>query len=299
MRLSFRSMGLAALLASAVTVPALAQQPTSSTYPTCPGSVSSADSEAAHGLYVAGKRSFDEADYPTAISLFKDAYKRDCTKHELLNIIARSYELKGDRAEAINALETYVKRGKLSDSDSDAIQKRIANLKQQLAQQPVAAASAPPTATAPTATTTTTAPPPPPPPPAEERHHGVAPWIVVGAGAAMAVTGVVLVVVGLNKIGQSRDLCPGSGSDRLCPDQSATGGPTSDQNRQTATDLQSQGNTFGAIGGVVGGVGVLAVAGGLVWHFVEPTGPEHPATGFGVRPEVAPGYAGASLGARF
>ncbi|MGH7285479.1 MAG: hypothetical protein ACRELY_28490, partial [Polyangiaceae bacterium] len=93
--------------AVALSVPALAQTAGSAgstpltVYPACTSQPSKDDSEVAHGAYIAGKRAFDENDYPTAIQYFKDAYRRDCTKYELLNIISRSYELKGDRPEAI------------------------------------------------------------------------------------------------------------------------------------------------------------------------------------------------------
>ena len=69
--------------------------------------------------------SFDENDYPTAIQYFRDAYRRDCTKYELLNIISRAYELKGDKPEAINALETYLKRAPAGDPSLESIQKRL------------------------------------------------------------------------------------------------------------------------------------------------------------------------------
>ncbi|HEX7663503.1 MAG TPA: tetratricopeptide repeat protein, partial [Polyangiaceae bacterium] len=121
----------------AVAVPAVAQQPAAAppltNYPACTTTPSRDDSDVAHGAYIAGKRSFDENDYPTAIQYFKDALRRDCTKYELLNIISRAYELKGDRPEAINALETYVKRAPAADPNLEAIQKRLANLKAQAA----------------------------------------------------------------------------------------------------------------------------------------------------------------------
>jgi len=95
---ALRSVSAFALLAVAVAVPAFAQSPTGggsgaplTTYPTCSGEPTDADTNAAHGAYMAGKGSFDEADYSRAIDYFKDAYRRDCTKPELLVIIARAY----------------------------------------------------------------------------------------------------------------------------------------------------------------------------------------------------------------
>ena len=42
--------------------------------------------------------------------------------------------------------------------------------------------------------------------------------------------------------------------------------------------------------------GVVAVGGGLAWHFLEPTGSRDKAR---VVPAVGPGYAGAQLGGSF
>ncbi|MEO8876441.1 MAG: tetratricopeptide repeat protein, partial [Polyangiaceae bacterium] len=127
-------------------------------YPTCGAAQPSKDdSEVAHGAYIAGKRAFDENDYPTAIQYFKDALRRDCTKYELLNIISRAFELKGDRPEAINALEAYVKRAPANDPSVEAIQRRIVNLKAlQAAADASAKTSATPVASSAPSTTTTT-----------------------------------------------------------------------------------------------------------------------------------------------
>ena len=89
-------------------------------YPTCTGrTVTPADSEAAHIKYLAGKVDYDEYRYASAIAQFRDAYARDCHKHELLIIISRAYELNGDRASAIRALETYLERFKRARAETD------------------------------------------------------------------------------------------------------------------------------------------------------------------------------------
>lgn len=280
--------------AVAVAVPALAQQPAPplTTYPACTSAPSKDDSEVAHGAYIAGKRAFDENDYPTALQYFKDALRRDCSKYELLNIISRAYELAGDRPEAINALETYVKRAPSTDPSLEAIQKRLTNLKAQAAADASsktvvtptasASASAAPTSSAPTVTE--------PPPAAPARHHSVAPWAVVGVGGAALVTGIVLFAIGENDISSASDLC-----------QRAQNGGCLNGTDQLASDKQSQGNTLAAVGGVVGGVGVVAIVGGLIWHFTEPTGPAPSASGarIDLRPDARPGYAGLSVGGAF
>ena len=286
MRASSLTLPLAFFFGAAIALPAFAQQSSMTVYPACTGTPTKTDSDAAHGAYIAGKGSFDENDYARAVDYFKDAYRRDCTKHDLLNIIARAYELKGDRAEAVNALETYLKRVPPNEPGNEQIQRRIANLKAQ-----IAAAPPTPVVTAPVepVPSTPATPPPANPPPdrvTSERTHSVGPWVLVGVGGAAAVAGVVLLVVGQGKISDSKDKCPipPGGTARVCP--AGFDGP----------GAQSSGNTLSAVGGVVGGVGVAAVVGGLIWHFTEPTGPETRAR---IRPDVRPGYAGLTVGAHF
>ncbi len=294
MRASSRTLCLAFLLGTTLAVPAFAQQPAATTYATCTGAPTKADSDAAHGAYIAGKGSFDENDYARAVDYFKDAYRRDCTKHDLLNIIARAYELKGDRPEAVNALETYLKRVPPNEPGNEQIQRRIANLKAQIAAAPpppvtpVVSTSPDPVSTAPTTT------PPGNPPPdkvTSERVHTVGPWVMVGVGGAAAVAGVVMLVIGQGKISDSK---------AGCPNPSACPMGVNDPTPAARQDLQGQGNTLSAVGGVIGGVGVAAIVGGLIWHFTESTGPEARAQLRPVvSPAVSPGYAGLSLGARF
>src|ERR1700733_12213015 len=144
MRLSLRSVTTFALLGVAAAVPAFAQSSASDAVTQAPAGTpkpTQADTDAAHGAYRAGKGSFDEADYTTAINYFKDAYRRDCTKHELLVIIARAYELQGNRREAVHALETYLDRVPTAQ-DSEVQKRHIANLKREIVEQPSASVSA-------------------------------------------------------------------------------------------------------------------------------------------------------------
>ncbi len=293
MRAWHRTFLLAALLGTAVAVPALAQTggaPLTS-YPACTTTPSKQDSEAAHNAFLAGKRFFDEADYASAVSSFSLAYKLDCTKPELLTIIARAHELNGNRPEAVHALEVYLQRApNVSAEDKAAIQKRIENLKAQIAAQPPASAA--PTAPA-SGTATATGPTATSAPsnngatggPAAERPHSVAPWILVGAGGVATVVGVVLLAAGAAKVSDAANLCA---PNNVCKD------PTT---QQEASNKDSQGRSQETAGAIVGGIGVAALVGGLVWHFAEPTGPS--SSGAHLRPSVGPGFAGLSLGGAF
>jgi hypothetical protein len=296
-----RHLSTLALLFTVVLVPAIAQsQPGTTTYPECTSKPSNDDSEAARNAYLFGKRKYDEAEYATAVNYFKDAYKTDCTKHEILIIISRSFELSGNKAEAINALETYLKRVP-NAQDADVQRKRIANLKAQGA--PPATTTPPNPTTTPTATATTaptatatTAPIPTDTPPPAERSSNVAPWIVVGVGGVVLATGVVLVVLGAGNVSSAHDALKLDGCDLNNSSKPCTG---SKADVATQNDKLSSGTRTETIGGVLAGVGAVAVVGGLVWHFVfdKPKTGEKSATS--VRPVVAPGYAGLGLGGSF
>jgi hypothetical protein len=300
MRHSLRSLMTFALIGTAAAVPAFAQSSASdsaeSQYAACTTKPSQADTDAAHGAYMAGKGSYDEADYVRAINYFKDAYRRDCTKHELLVIIAQAYELQGNRREAIHALETYLDRVP-NASDAEVRRRHVANLKRDLADQPSASASAsaPPSASASappvpsaSAATTASAPEPapssPPAPAEEHKGHTVLPWVVAGVGAVGLITGGVLYGVGAGQVSTSEGVC---GSSHQCPAGSS------------AISTGNSGRTTETAGVVVGSVGAAALVGGLLWHFLEPTGSSQKTGRPVVTPQVGPGYAGVGVGGRF
>src|ERR1017187_1312535 len=131
---------------TAVAVPALAQQPASYPPPCDASKVTKGDVDRAHTVFLSGKQYLEEANYDKAISYFKDAYSIDCSVHAILPIIATAYERKGDKAEAVRALEEYVRRAP-NAPDHDVIERRIKNLKDQLArEQPTALPPIPPPA---------------------------------------------------------------------------------------------------------------------------------------------------------
>jgi hypothetical protein len=235
-----------------------------------PDSVRPAESERAHTMYAAGKILYDDKHYNEAIVQFRDAYKRDCSKHDLLIIISRAYELNGDKAEALRALETYVERVPNSP-DITTHKNGIDSLKRQIAAQP------PPSA-APTA------------PPAEVREHTIPPWIVVGAGGVAVIAGIVVVATapsapaGCDASSETCTKVPGET-------------PAAFSKRQEEAGRAKNQPVYGGI--VIGG-GAALVVGGLLWHFLEPTGPVEKASAKPkLTPQVSPGYAGLSLGGSF
>ena len=305
MRANRRSLLLAALLGAAIAVPAMAQPPSTVVYPPpCDASrVTKADVDRAHAVYLSGRQYLEESNYDKAISYFNDAYTIDCSRHAILPIIATAYERKGDKAEAVHALEEYLKRD-ANGPEHETIERRIRNLREQLAQEAPAAASA---VSASPAASTSSAPPavhaePPTPsaspsasaPPASSAPsptstpevHGPGPWIAVGAGGAVFVAGVAMVVAGLLEVQSASHDCP--------------------SRMNCGTDVVSRGNggrTLSDIGYGVGGAGLAVLGAGLIWHFVEGSSPRgagsaggsSAAGGVQMSPAMAPGFAGLTL----
>ncbi|MBX3204620.1 MAG: hypothetical protein KF764_06095 [Labilithrix sp.] len=261
-------LGLGLVAAAVITVPARAETSPDQEYPPCAAAVSANDSELAHQKYIAGKLDYDEANYESAVRRFRDAYALDCTKHELLIIISAAYERKGAKAEAVTALEAYVARVP-SAPDIGTYRAKIENLKKQIA------AAAPPPA-------------PPAPPPAEVQGHTVYPWIVVGAG-------VVALGVGIAVVATAPDLPPGCDEKTKACATLPGDSPGDPARRQSDAGKAVDQPRWGTVVAVGGGV---LIAGGLLWHFLEPTGPKESAKAK-LRPAVAPGYAGLALGGAF
>jgi outer membrane protein assembly factor BamD (BamD/ComL family) len=161
MRSICKPLLIVAFLGTLVAVPALAQP--SSYPPACDASkVSKGDVDRAHAVFLSGKQFLDESNYDKAISYFNDAYSIDCSVHAILPIIATAYERKGDKSEAVRALEEYLRRVP-NAADREHVERRIKNLNDQLAHE-APPASAPSASTAPSECRESKPPPPPPPP---------------------------------------------------------------------------------------------------------------------------------------
>lgn len=285
---------LAVFGGTALATSASGQEPAAEYPPPCDASaVTKADIDRAHTVFLSGKDFLEEANYDKAISYFKDAYAIDCSIHAILPIIATAYERKGDKAAAIRALQEYVKRAP-SASDHDTIERRIRNLNDQLAREappapsasPTAGPSAsavapPPAASAPLgAPGAATASSPPTVLPSEEPHHGpgAAPWVLVGVGGAAIISGIVLYGVGIGDVNAAVDACP-----------------TRSHCSSAAADQGNRGRSLEVAGGIVGGIGIPAVAGGLIWHFVTRSKDGSPAPTV----SLGPGSASVSFAGRF
>lgn len=275
-------------------VPALARAESPvAPYPPCDRTPTKGDSAAAEGAFQAGNASYGEADYDRAINYWEDAYHRDCTAHAMLLNLARAYEINGQKRHAVNALRTYVARNPNSQDEAQ-IKRRIEKLDEQI-QAETAAAPPPPPPPGPAQPATTTAPPPavgtPPPAQAEAPPSGgkrpIAPLIVAGAGAVVTVVGGIIFFTARSAVSDYENQCnqinPVTG-DHQCPNASITDAANAAQHRET-------------LGGVIGGVGLAAVAGGLVWYFVSK--PSEPAPTTAVVPAIAPGFGGLEFATKF
>jgi tetratricopeptide (TPR) repeat protein len=279
-------------IATIVAVPVLARSSSTTTYPPpCDASkVSKSDSDRAHTVFLSGKQYLDESNYDKAISYFNDAYSIDCSVHGILPIIATAFERRGDRAEAVRALEEYVHRAP-NAGDREVIERRIRNLKDQIAREtppPPSVSSAPPPPPPPVPSASVSAvpepasaaPTEPPPPAAHTGGSGVGPWVLIGVGGAALVTGIVVYAVGSSAVSSAASAC----------------GPM--HNTCQSSDEVSKGNggrSTEVVGGVVGGIGLAAAAAGVVWKLVGSS--SAPASGSAsLAPVFAPGYVGLNVG---
>ena len=208
--------------------------------PNCTQPPTSSDIDAAKGLHNAAKNYYAKARYAKAIASWQEAYNFDCTAHRLLINIGNGFEKQGETAKAIEAFETYIAR--IGANPDPNIVDKVANLRELHARQ-----NAPKPAPKPQPTQQAK------PDVAHEESSGpgIAPWLVVGGGAVVAVVGGVLLGIGIGKENDAGDICPDRGAVTSCP--------------QEVVDSGNLGLTMQAAGGVGLGVGGAAVVGGVVW----------------------------------
>jgi hypothetical protein len=250
-------------------------------FPTCTKTQpSEADTDAARQSHEAALKAFDSVRYDEAIRLWTDAYAHDCTRPKIFLNMAQAYERSGDKRGALAMYELYVER---NPSDiPDNLPTRIEGLREAIQKEDDAEAkkhaldAATKEPQPQTAETT--------------KPLGVAPWIIVGAGAAIAVTGAILLPLGLSSAGDASDQCADPAARTGCP--------------QDAIDQGESGELMSQLGQgfVYGGVGVAAL--GLVLELaangetpVSPPQKDSAALRFVGGPTAGGAYAG--VGGRF
>lgn len=224
-------------------------------FPECTKTPSADDVEAAKQSHTIAASRFNLQDWDKAIEFWRQAYGLDCTAHALLVNIANAYEKKGDKRNAVVALETYLVRA-TGAPDLVKVNERVVDLKKNLEPLPAVTATATATAVV-TATATTIAPPPPLP-----RPYGSIPLVVAGVGGALAIAGAIMIPVGLGPYNDSLSQCNQFDAEgrRVCP-----------PNVEDPEGLVARGNagriTWNA-GAAFLGIGIAAAAGGLGFHFI-------------------------------
>jgi hypothetical protein len=283
---TFLSLALGATLLPTVALAQGGPKP----YPACDREPTSADVSGAKGAYEAGQASFNEADYGRALLYWEDAFRRDCTAAKLLLNLARAYELSGKKEHAVLALETYLERR--SDASGRAsIEKRIENLRAQVA------AETKPAPVEPVAATATAEPPPEEPAkPAEpvakpKPHRPVWPVIMTASGAVVGGIGLGIMLDAASTLANVN--CTDAGGVQTCsanPPFTDTGQAESE--RANAAVVQ---RTIGALTAAVG-AGFLA-AGAAGWYFSWKD--RRSGASALMLPVAAPGFAGVSVSGQF
>jgi tetratricopeptide (TPR) repeat protein len=255
------------------------------TFPACTREPTESDIDGAKGAHAAAKQYFEKADYDKAIQYWRDAYNFDCTKPRLLQNIANAYEKKGDIRSAIDVLKIYLDRAP-GAPDAITVREKINNLENSLTQAPDGGSPPPvPDAGPPVVADAGVDAAVVVPPPDAGSTPSLLPLGVAGAGLAVAIAGGVLLPLGLSGISDAEERCGGT---RECTDDAA----------------RKDGNlarTEATIGTIALGVGVLALAGGVVWYFVFPPQQSKaaPASALKVTPTVGPKAGGLTFSGAF
>jgi tetratricopeptide (TPR) repeat protein len=241
-----------------------------------------ANDQRARELFQKGDTAYAEGRYEEALAAFSEAYELSGRAQLLFNV-SNALERLGRYQEAVDALEKYLASGKAKERD--VVQKRLANLKKRVEEQKKeqeklakeeeekrkkeeeerqkreAAQGGANGAnhgggTGPGGPKEATKPPTP-----------LLPWILIGGGAAVFVTGGVFGILTLGARGEAKDGCTDTASGHLCS--------------ESASSALDREKTFG----LVADIGMLSglVLAGVGTYFLLTTKPD-PAIKVGVRP---------------
>jgi len=290
-------------------------------YPPCEGTPGEGDVTAAKGAFQAGRTSFEEGDYERAILYWEDAFRRDCTAVKLLLNVGRAYELNGDFAKAVAALETYVERDTALE-DRAAVQRRIAKLKTRAEQEQTGAAATAAEASA--DDDLQTKPEPQATSPGERRARPAWPVITTAAGVIGIAVGATFTALGQKAISQERQRvqgeviqldsnddpvidpdtgdnihCERKGSNWNCPTERMADEVEAELD---GSDKYNRGKTQRAVGiAVASGGAAVTIVGAYFWYALWKQAPKTGARLFhpNLLPVFAPGYQGLALTGQF
>lgn len=260
------------------------------TYPQCDRAPTEGEIAGAKGAFHAGQASFEEADYARAIEYWLDAYRRDCTAHALLINLARAYELNGDKAAALGALDTYLTRVP-GTPDRARLEKRAEVLRRQIEAERATSAPAPAkpesaASSAPKAVTQEDPGPATAEPTTTQGRRPLLPLIVAGAGGALAIVGGVLYIPARMDLNDAEERCPNHQCVETGPNKTLS---TQANNARTRVDVST--------GVIIGGAVLLG--GGLAWYFLSPPSSPKKTSRTQLLPVLAPTYAGLTYDGTF
>jgi tetratricopeptide (TPR) repeat protein len=206
-RVRSRLCALSFVLASVMTIPAAKAQTAQDT-----------DAEA-RGLFLAGQAAFATSRYDDALRYFRQSYELSGRPQLLYNIAVAADRLRRDD-EALAAFEQFLRDAPADAPQRRDVEARIPVLREAVARAREAVATDTPEATVPNERTEasdetatddssdggvlTN------PPPASDRHRSVAPWVLTGAGAAVAVGGVLSFALGRRDAARVTDASDGA-----------------------------------------------------------------------------------------
>lgn len=256
-----------------------------------PKTEKAAADQRARELFLKADAAYAEGRYEEALAKFQEAHDLSGRPQLLFNI-SNALERLGRYEEAVLALEKYLASGKAKDRD--VVQKRLVNLKKRVEEQKKEQEKlakeeeerrereeaerrkleeerrlAQPNGEQGVTT------------PEEKPKTPVVPWIVIGTGTALLVTGAVFGILTLGARSEVNDSCVDAPAGRLC-----------DAEGRSAIDREQ---TFG----IVADIGILSglVLGAVGTYLLFKDKPVDPHVRVGVRP--APGGGGIQLGGRF
>lgn len=295
---------VAAFVAPTVLPVLVARADTTAPYGACTAPTPKASQEAAKTLFGLGRKSYEQGNDAEAIKYWRDSFDKDCNATPMLLNLANAYQRAGNNEGAILSLETYLKREPNAE-DASTITARIENIRAKMkpATTAPAASSAKPASTAPVGpVASATSEQPPPPPPEEGKSFSYTPWIVAGGGLVVAAVGGALMFKALGdkkdvrtKAEEGAKQATGAATVSAGSCTSEPGFYTCEQASSDSSSAQKKAVAFG----VVGGVGVAALVGGVVWGVtsMKKKGDAPPAAA--LTPTFAPGYSGLSLSGSF
>ena len=202
------------------------------------------EDERAKAHFLAGQSYYDQASYNDALREFNEAY-RISKRPALLYNIARCHEALENYADAVKMLQQYLQEDP-DTNDREAVETRIANLKERQAARD-AKPQPPPAVVAPPPTVAT----PPPPPPRKRRYT----WIVGGVGVGLLAAALGTGIASQLSYNDLSSHCSGTTCD-----------PATVPNAQSKID---SGKRLALATDILWPIGAAAVVTGVVLFFVE------------------------------